>query len=514
MLLYSMKKALNLLPLLFIHFLSFSQNYRVSVSETVKAENDRGNFRPCGDGYISTTVTQNKMQLAYTFKLSKIRFGLTLTKFDHALKVLKEAPLSNGERAYGPLPPMLLYLGGRLCLIYSQFGSADENSNLIIMAATVDTTTLMLQDARELFVFEQKNYGLFKAEDFLTRHYLIVKGSPDGSKWVAVWNSGMDNEIRVNVMSKNLQSLWTKKERLNNTETVKLYDCCLDNAGSVYLSYNAQPDKNTMEGHILVLREKGDVINRQLRMTEGYPFEVRLAPSPGEPFINVLGTYVGAGWLSGVYSTRLSTSSFAMDAVKITPAPEPVLEAFKKDSWASTTRKYHGFEPIIAMRAHPHADESIDLIGEFSRINDAGKTAFFVGGDILWVHFAGGQVSFNRIPRVRVSKTPYGEGYNTVPWKGGTLVLYNDDEHNLKKDLADEPSKSDNYKDLMLVGAVLTPEGTLKREKVIKLDDDKYLVLPEVIESISPSSFIARIFRVNTYLGPTSDFKLATVTIE
>ena len=470
--------------------------------------------RPSGDGFISAAITNNKMQMGFGFKLNKVRFSLTLRKYDHALNVLKEVPLSNGERVYGPLPPMLRYICGQLCLVYYQFNSAEENSNLTIMAAAVDTSTLTLQNARELFVLDQKNYGIFKADDFFQLHRLIINESPGGSAWMAVWNSGLDNEVRINVLSNGFQSLWTKKVNPGNGQSIKIYDGCLDTAEKVYLSYTSEIDKNTMEGHILVIQEKGAVTDRQLRMTDGYPYEVRLAPSPGQPFINVVGTYVGAGALSGVYSSRLNTGSYSMDAVKITPAPDPVLEDFKKDSWARTSRKEHGFLPIT-MEARTLADGSVDMIGEFRRTEMGTKAVFILSGDVLWVHFAGAQVFFNRIPKIRVSaENTIGDSYKAVKWKDRTLVFYNDTEKNLKKDLADEPSRSDEYKDLVLAGAAMTPDGKIKRELVANLTNDNYLALTKQIENLSSSSFLVYFVRIKGLGGVTSDIKLAKVDVE
>jgi len=143
------------------------------------------------------------------------------------------------------------------------------------------------------------------------------------------------------------------------------------------------------------------------------------------------------------------------------------------------------------------------------------KAVFILSGDVLWVHFAGAQVFFNRIPKIRVSaENTIGDSYKAVKWKDRTLVFYNDTEKNLKKDLADEPSRSDEYKDLVLAGAAMTPDGKIKRELVANLTNDNYLALTKQIENLSSSSFLVYFVRIKGLGGVTSDIKLAKVDVE
>lgn len=80
------------------------------------------------------------MQLAFTFKLGKVKYGITLYRYDSTMKLVKEYKLQNGEKQFGPFPAELRQYGSRFYLLYYTYD--EETNSLKLFLAPIDPVTL------------------------------------------------------------------------------------------------------------------------------------------------------------------------------------------------------------------------------------------------------------------------------------------------------------------------------------------------------------------------------------
>jgi len=451
-----------------------------------------------GNGILQIGIAGGRMNT--TTKLSNIKFGIKLARKDQDGRIVTENSLENGSKVFGPILPSLQREGGDIYLIYFRLEGEDELANLKILAARVDSATLNIGVPKELATIDQKRLGRFSVERFMKNHRLIFRESVDQSSVALVWNSGVDNDISVGLFDNHLVRIWNKRESLKYEDPVELSDVFADDAGKVFLSYKNSLGKEIYEGHLLIVSQNAATIDKNIRIPEGYPWEVRLAPRPSSRLLEVTGTYVGDGEaIDGVFETVLNTDDLTMTQVKVMPVPDDVVESFRKDSWAKNGKKEHGLYPI-KMMAFAGSDGSLDLVGEFKRL-ESGTThinGFSLSGDVLWVHIVGRKATFGRVPKIRVSTTNLiGNTFSVLAGKNGLVVFYNDTEANLRKDIQDEPSRSDHYNDVVLVAATLGPAGDIKRQKIADLSADHYVAVTEAIQPNDPRGILVLFERIN-----------------
>jgi hypothetical protein len=503
--------------------LSQSQSSQVFVvSHDIALEDDMGvdirsQIIPDGNGFVSVIASGGGMNT--TVKLGRLRYSIKVIRVDSSGKAETEKILADGSKNFGPIRPFLRREGNDIYLLYFLFDSEDENSNLKLFAARLDAATLQTQEPKEVLTIDQKKLGRFKVESFMEHHRLILKESPDLSKIAVIWNSGVDNDIVVGVTDSHFARLWSKRETTKYADPVELSDAFLDNSGKICQSYRVSMGHDIYEGHLLIFRENAATIDKNIRIAEGYPWEVNLAPVPSSDLLIVTGTYVGDGEaIAGVFETGLHLTDLSMQPTKVMPVPEDVLELFKKDSWASNKRRNHGFGPI-KMLAFAGSNGDLDLIGEFKRVDYSitPKTtyAFWISGDILWVHVAGGKAVYGRIPKARVSTSRLiGGTISVLAGPNGLFVFYNDTEANLKKDIKEEPSRSDHYNNVVLVAGSLDAGGQVRRNKIADLSADHFVAETQLIQPVGPGGILVPFQQINSIGRYKGDFKWVPLDVK
>ncbi len=368
------------------------------------------------DAYYSLEAEQ-KMQFGFTFKLHKVRFPIKLMKHDKGLQTLKEISLSNGEKVYGPFLPVLKNFNDKPYLFYYLFSEEDERIKL--MAAEIVPSDLSLKTPEELLSIEQKNVGLQQASDLLYNYKFELTPSPDKSRWLALWSSGINNRFFFAVLDGSLKRLRTADETISGQRELVVKSACVDNAGNVFISYVA--DK---QAHIFSSSANGKKMDQEVKLGAANAFEVFVLPSLNSTDIQVAGTYKeGKDMITGVFSQTLNSASFTMSNPVMTAFPATLVEQFDNDGWANTKAKKYGLYEI-KLQPLLLADGTVDLVGEFRRTELGVRTSFIVAGGILNVHFKNKGVAFSRIPKARVSAgSTIGDSYNAVVAAGGLVIF-------------------------------------------------------------------------------------------
>jgi hypothetical protein len=512
--------VLALLSLSF--FFSQAQEFKVSYSEEMKFDLAESNMLPFSNGFINLEVINNKKQLAYTFKVKNLKFGIHLSKYDPLMNLQKDFVLSKGERLYGPITPSLYNLYGRLYLLYYQFASDDEDSKMRILLARIDSATLEPGEPKELFDLEQKDMGLFKSMDFVINHTFILTASPDSSKLMLLWNSGKkkDNEYFINVLDRNLDKIWNKKEVIRYSVSEPVFQsACVDNQGNAIVGYKVDGESDYHEGHITVVRPGAGSIDKNIRIAEGRTATILVVPNADGSHVSVTGTYSDKPvYVTGVYTASLSLPDGKMGPVKQTPFPTDLVEKFHQDGWADTKQKRYGLDPI-GMQAFRHKDGSIDLVGQCRKRDFIegfhNSHPLVVSGDLLYVHMGTGAPTFARVPKYRSSaESTIGDSYFAYPVNNHMVLLYNDSQSNLNKDIALSPASSDRYNNVVLVAVIFPANGDTKREKIIDLAKESYLSVTENIQVLSPSSLLIPLQKIKGLGGIGDKSKWANLEIQ
>ena len=93
-------------------------------------------------------------------------------------------------------------------------------------------------------------------------------------------------------------------------------------------------------------------------------------------------------------------------------------------------------------------------------------------------------------------------------------VPYYDNPANLKKDLSEGASGSGNYSNLVLVAAIVSPDGSVKRTVAVDLQQESFLVLTEVMKDISKDSLMVPMQKIRGFGGIGNGLRWATISIK
>jgi hypothetical protein len=490
-----------------------AQQYTTSVSPEVKLDG-LYSMIPYGNSFIGFDVVYGKMQLAYTFKLGKLKYGIRLVKYDRAMNLVKENNLAAGDKPYGPFQPVVHKMNGRLFLLYYEMIAGAEEGNLLVKAAEIDTTSMDLRAPKTLFTIDQKNLGLFKSMDAVQSTRISLQQSNDKSKILAWWSSGLDNDLYMALLNENLDPQWSKKEVIKSPAQVGINTTCVDDQGDILMTYRITVDKEYMS-HVWIYRQGKPVIDKEVKLAEGHPREMHLVASRTAPVVNIVGTYIGAtDLINGAYILPLSTADFKLGKPTQTAMPDALIKLFDNDGWASTKKKHYGLS-MIGVQALQLEDGSIDLVGMFRSRNALTRVVQEIAGDILVIHIKDGNAVFGRLPKHRASTgSMIGDAYYAFPYKNKTIIFYDDSESNLKQRIEETPNSSNVYKNLIMVAATMEADGTIKREKLFDMRDDNYLAVADAIRVLSPSSVIVPIRKIKGLGGIADYFKWGTIEIK
>ncbi len=466
-----------LIVLSFFHVVSATaQEFPVHVTPSFKNPKT-GSFVESPSGFLGMELTDMKAQLAFTFKLDKVRFGIKLTAFDRSMKASKSVELFNGDRTFGPFQPVLRKFNDKFYIVYFKF-SEKGNADINAIAAEIDPVSLDLKKEVEFFSIPMKNYGLFKSLDLYSKVNFQVDESPDGSKLLAFWSSGADNEMILSVFDGELKSLWKKKEIAKYARDVTITSVCIDNSGLVFSTYKGE-EKDKI--YRLVVSDQKKRLEKDVQLEAGAtPFQATVLPANAGGFVQLVGTYKKeTDNLHGIFHQKLSIPDLKATSSTITPFTEELIERLDKLSWAETKSKKFGVNELW-MNAIVTEGDHIAMAGSFSRIVHGQKATYHISGSILTVNFQEGKPVVSLIPRSRTSSGyNLGSGFMAVASKDKMVIFYNDYDKNVNKSVNEKFTDSNDPSILVLLGAVIEKDGSMKRHIVADLTREDFLLQPE-----------------------------------
>jgi hypothetical protein len=121
---------------------------------------------------------------------------------------------------------------------------------------------------------------------------------------------------------------------------------------------------------------------------------------------------------------------------------------------------------------------------------------------------------FSRIPKYRVSTdNMMGDSYHAFAYQDKMIVFYDDKEDNLKKALSESPGNSSNYRNSVLVAAIIDANGKVSRQLVIDMEKENYLALTEYMFDLSPDKLLLPLQKIGALGGAANNMKWATIEL-
>lgn len=489
---------------------SIAQQFHVSISDTEPSL--LGIKLPDG-GYIDIRKEDKNIS---GMNWNKYRMTVTLVLYDKDMKVRKENKLSGGGNVYSSFYSSLEKIGDKIWFIYVE--PAEKNNIGNIMAVEINPVTLETSPPKTLAASSSMGLSLPLVNGMELKKF-IFKYSPDRKRLMLLVGAGKE-QFYLSCMDEQLNVIWGKNETIAGITDKEILSEIVDNGGTVYVSYKNDEKGEAREmANMMVFKQTGAPLHRTLRIPNARPAEVLLLSSQQGDSIHIVGTYADkTDNLAGVFKSAMAIRDFKLTASEKSPFPETLVERLANDDWGSTKERKYGISPECSSQLVETGD-GISMVTEFQRIEYSMSPSqskwFYVSGDIVNIHFDNKQTSFTRIPKYRVSAaSKMGSSYYVFSSHGKTIIFYNDNEENLTRDITLKPLGSGNYKNVVLVAAVIEPDGTLKRQKVIDMKDEDFLALTEGMKVISPTVVKVPMLKVKFLGAPGNQSKMATITID
>ena len=322
----------------------------------------------------------------------------------------------------------------------------------------------------------------------------------------------------------------TGTAQFDKGEKTILNSTSVDNSGNIFISYtlDSYSPNFTPIDRIYVSTNNGKHDNIKIELPVGAASKTVVVVSASENNIKITGFYSqNSNNLTGVFSQILNTTDLKIsDAVQI-PFPPVIVEQFEKDKLASTSTKKYGLFPITQSDIIPLKDGGFNLTGEldnftFSKtyFNATGSSypQYFTSGkdicgSLLNIHFsADGKATFTRIPKLSESGLK-GYYYKVFDLNDQALIFYSDHFDNLSQDITRPPAKADDYKNSVLIAALISSNGNVQRRIIIDRDKD-YRVVPWGIQRLSSSQFLVPLIRFKLFDKSSDEIKWGTVSVQ
>jgi len=479
----------------------YAQTFNVAISEPVKFEVP-GKVYKYGSNFIGFEEFDYRRKMTFGYKLREQLYKVRLSKYDAGMNRIKEFVLGNDDQVFGPFDTRIQLINKKLYLIYTTLEEAAE-STIRIMAAEIDSNSLALLSPKELMAITKPEGASNKLSGLLSSYNLQIVKSPDQSKVLLAWTSGLTQDTYCTVTDANLNVLWNKKSSFSTIVEGELISSYIDNNGKAYMSVRTYNIAELYRLHVLVCQKDKTDNDILITLPEGKPYEGHLVSSADGSSLQLAGTYMPLNYkgqlLSGAFSLLVSTNNYSISKILQAPFTTEILEQLGQYAWGDTKEKKRGTD-YLDMHAIALKNGNTVLLGEFSRVQSTEKGSVYISGDILVIQYNNGTIVFSRVPKIRVSAgSSMGSSFSAFTDGVSTYVLYNDKEKNLKKDLADEPARSDVYKDVVLVAATITDTQPIKREKIIDLQDDNFCALTDLITVIEPGVLMVPIQKIKAW---------------
>ncbi|MCY7292442.1 MAG: hypothetical protein LH615_09705, partial [Ferruginibacter sp.] len=216
----------------------------------------------------------------------------------------------------------------------------------------------------------------------------------------------------------------------------------------------------------------------------------------------------------------LNTSTNTVDELKIINYGNDIIKAVEVDGWKPVKEGGAGISPFfIPIYTFKRENGAIDIGCEYTNIteNTNGRIFFneYTSGDIINANIAtNGKVTLTRVPKnqYNVDHSSYLSAY-TINYKNKLVLLYNDTEKNLTKEISEKPVSIERFgfRKSILMQLTIDEYGKVTRQKVDGANQDSFIVIPRSIHKNKDNLFTVKSTNENFF---TYKFKLGFLELQ
>ena len=232
------------------------------------------------------------------------------------------------------------------------------------------------------------------------------------------------------------------------------------------------------------------------------------------------------GRVRGAFYTTLDRSGKELTSAKLVSFPEEIITLIDKDDFGKDKKSDPGISSRFKIRDILYrTNGSVDLISEFEDrytvVDNTGggfgtsistgrmrSTTYYVSGSIISVNIpAQGEPRFTRIPKhQRMAEAQLFLGYFPIVYRDKLVIIYNDEEDNLERDLSKGAKLTSRFKRSSLVAAIIDSKGNLERRTIYNHRDEDYITLPRNTSKLTDNRYLVvsdllKIFKRRTRFG-------------
>ena len=513
-----MKKVLLLLLTITVANV-YSQEFKVGFSNEFEIK-DLGLMQnvKIGDSYFREEVTTGGPKFFLTVKLSKMKYGITLYRYDANMKETQKLELDNGKKEFGPLVSRMIGFDDKLLLFYYRY-TPEETIKLFV--SQIEPSTLAITDTKEIFTYNQQNVGLFKLEDAL-QNRLSFALNPDKSK-ILITSTGVANEVFTCILDKKLNISRKTNSRLPGYDKLVFTSVYLDNDDNKYLSYEyANGNRKTRAALIQNNLGKEKHCKLELADRNFSANSIVFKNSADHSKVYAYSTYNGMSQSEGICITTVDPMNLNIGKPILYPYPDEILKKSYKFEGSDRARDKYSMK-AIDYSLNELQDGTLALTGfaSFKTVNEVYK---FTGGldyersyrtlyacPIITLFISPTQTgTFSIIPREQIVVESYSMGATiselsesfgviTIPYKNSIICIYDDKESNLNEPDPDKVKVIKGTHELELASVTINSNGNITSRKIIAENaKGKMIFFTQYAQQMSPSQFVIPIGREKT----------------
>lgn len=421
-----------------------------------------------GDFFYDVDVDYKGMQFAYTAKLEKVRYGITIHKYTTDMKEAGNYAIGSGKD-YGPFPAKMIVYNQALVVVYYQ---VREGNGIQLLMTIIDPVTLKEKVTRELYNVSEKNVGLWSTYEVMNKNNLIITPSPNEDK-LLICQSGNTNEMFTCVLNKSFEVEKSTITPLRGKLTdVKLNNSFIDNTGNIYLSYTYVVDKLNYRGIFAQnTAGKNAFVDYKGDKTWGSNvlfFHQSVKTGQLLLYANYYGDYLDEGLLT----TSFNLNDFKFGKANYFAYSDDIKQKMSKAGYGAKNKSLYSVRRIDFI-CNELEDGTVAFSGtpifKVGDVSYSGKTTTVIyAGPIVNFFVKNDNYTVNVIYRDIRELEP--AGVIAAAYKNSLVLIYNDGPKNITiKDSTDYSSEKD-ASDLVLAAAVMSSNGALVSKKQISGD--------------------------------------------
>ena len=417
--------------------------------------------------------------------------------------------------------------GNNIFLLYTAY---DKESKTTSFYALKIDEKLNLVSKSTLGKFESDNRGdqakpNYRLSSDSSKVLLLVEG-PERRK--------ESEQYYIGVFDTNLKTLWSRQVSLPIEQRyIDIYDMDVTNDGKVFVALkhyekeikreSVREDGTKVPSYVYKMLVYADATSKEkelkFNLNNQFIHGTKIINAP-DGSITVAGLYKkkANGNITGAFYAKVEKNSDEVKNPKMVELPIDLIKLVDKDNYASAKDKDPGLYPNFLIRnILVRSNGSVDLISEYYKLvirtytDSRGHTTTtynYYYGDIVNTNIdKDGKAVFTRVPKnQKMTNADLFMGIYSFVMNDKLVILFDDDEDNIDRDLAKKPDDVMNFKKSVFAAATIDAKGNLSRQAIYSHRDETYVTVPRLTSRISNTQFLIvsdllKLFKKRTRFG-------------